>query len=96
MAGSEHDATSDEEAGPIRLLLVEDDPEDVSSIKRLLAETQDTLLMAGHAPGLEEALLKLQHGSYDVVLLDLSLPEGLGLDASRAPGSRPRRFPSSR
>jgi len=64
----------------IRLLLVEDDPGDSLRIRHLLEGCEEASFVIEQASEVEQALGMLQKGRYSVVLLDLSLPEGSGLD----------------
>ena len=70
-------------AAPIRVLLIEDNPGDA----RLITEALRDVAAPSGVPGFELAcadrlstgLARLADGSIDVVLLDLSLPDGSGL-----------------
>ena len=74
-----------EAAGPRReavsVLLVEDDPGDARLVEIMLSEPG---LMwdfeITHAPRLEDALVELEGSPFDVVLLDLSLPDSTGME----------------
>ncbi len=66
--------------GGIRILLVEDNPGDVFLLKEELARAATGPFDLVHASRLSEALGCLQSDSYDVVLLDLNLPDSSGLD----------------
>ena len=64
----------------LKVLLIEDNPGDCRLIRELLKESQIiefNLLCAGD---LSQGLVQLHDGNYDVVLLDLSLPDSLGLE----------------
>ncbi len=63
----------------ITLLLVEDNPVDAQLTQDLLAEWSLDRFEVTHAPILAEGLAKLSRGRFDVVLLDLSLPDTHGL-----------------
>ena len=65
---------------PIDVLLVEDDPAEASSIRRMLESSDVQSFEVVQAENVEEALRMLFERSYDVLLLDLTLPEGVGLD----------------
>jgi response regulator RpfG family c-di-GMP phosphodiesterase len=73
------DSTDDK---PIRILVVEDDPEDSRLLRELLREVGGGLKVV-LAQRLCEAIDLLEHGGFDVVLLDLSLPDAKGLDTLR-------------
>lgn len=62
--------------GKARLLYVEDDPDLVSVVLALVAESADTTI----AGTISEAKLLLEHDSFDLVILDVRLPDGSGLD----------------
>ena len=66
--------------GPVRVLLVEDDPGDALLVKELLSET-DLKIELDRAMSVAEALLRLADA--DCVLLDLALPDSFGLDGLR-------------
>ncbi len=65
---------------PIKILLVEDDPEDAFLLKEALTEAGAAGFDLTHVPMLETAVERLSDGGFDVVLLDLSLPDGSGLE----------------
>lgn len=70
------------EAGSrISVLLVEDDSAEALRIMEMLATARAGDVLVSHAEGVESALRMLIEGTYDVVLLDLSLPDGSGIDA---------------
>ena len=77
-------STSEFELKNIRLLLVEDNPADARVVERHLKDaglvhvTTDTVQTAA------EAAQRLQDVEYDLVLLDLGLPDATGLQALRA------------
>ena len=64
----------------IRILLVEDNPGDALLLKEVLKETSVTKFAVTEAQCLAEAVERLGASSFDVVLLDLSLPDSVGLD----------------
>jgi DNA-binding NarL/FixJ family response regulator len=65
------------------LLLVEDNPLDVVRIKEYLADTPLFQYDLMEADSLRTALSLLAHHNFDVVLLDLDLPDSSGLDTAR-------------
>jgi DNA-binding NarL/FixJ family response regulator len=78
----------------VRILLVEDNPGDSRLVEVVLSEaTSSADFEVTHAERLEEALDHLSETGFDVILLDLSLPDSRGLEtvtrmqtvASRAP-----------
>ena len=64
---------------PLRILVVEDTAEHVELIEKLLASEPD-LFRCGSAGSVTEALRALSRETFDVVLLDLTLPDGEGLE----------------
>ncbi len=75
----------------IAVLLIEDNPADALLIQAMLAEPSSARFEVGHAPTLAKGLECLAKFSYDVVLLDLSLPDSFGLETfdvvrGQAPG----------
>ncbi len=64
----------------IRVLLVEDNPGDVRLFLELLRETGAGHVKVDHVDRLSTALERLSNQTFDVVLLDLSLPDAHGLD----------------
>jgi len=63
----------------IKLLLVEDNPIDAQLTQDLLAEWSLDQFEITHASVLADGLTRLSRGRFDVVLLDLSLPDTHGL-----------------
>ena len=66
---------------PISILLVEDSPGDVVLLKKMLDEATTVQFELTHSNTLSSALTLLSKGSFGIILLDLSLPDGKGLDA---------------
>jgi PAS domain S-box-containing protein len=66
-------------AKPFRVLLIEDNAGDVRLLQELLAERAAPFVLENVAR-LSDGLRRLQKGGIDLVLLDLSLPDGLGLE----------------
>jgi sigma-B regulation protein RsbU (phosphoserine phosphatase) len=67
----------------IRVLLVEDDLDDVASIGGFLREMPGVQADITHVTCLSQGLAHLAQGGVDVVLLDLMLPDKEGLDTFR-------------
>ncbi|BAK47677.1 MAG: response regulator transcription factor [Eubacterium sp.] len=63
------------------ILLVEDDPSIVKSLKEFLS-VQDMQVTC--ASGQKEAFRKLEQASYDLILLDITLPDGSGYSICNA------------
>ena len=68
----------------VKVLLVEDDAIDKLLIERILAECPHSVEFAADSAGsLSAAAECLDNGGYDVILLDLMLPDSDGLDTVR-------------
>src|SRR5204862_223410 len=65
---------------PIRVLLVEDNPGDARIIVEMLREVDANLFQLQSVDRLDTALQRLGRATVDVVLLDLGLPDSVGLD----------------
>lgn len=73
---------------PINVLLIEDNPGDARLLRELLQETGSSQFELVHADRFSEALTWLSQRRFDVVLLDLSLPDAHGLDTISRLGSQ--------
>ncbi|MGQ0633884.1 MAG: response regulator [Planctomycetaceae bacterium] len=67
----------------IRLLLIEDSPDDALLICEFLADARQATFDVSHVERLSEALERLPAGSFDAALLDLQLPDSRGLETFR-------------
>jgi signal transduction histidine kinase len=65
---------------PIRLLLVDDNPADALLLTHMLAESNGQLFEVSHVELMSEAVLALAEGSFDAILLDLTLPDSRGIE----------------
>ena len=65
---------------PLKILLVEDNPGDARLIQEMLNESRTARFELAHKKYLDEALKCLEEAPFDVVLLDLSLPDSQGLE----------------
>lgn len=64
----------------LKLLLIEDNPGDVRLIREMLAEAKDIGFQLESADCLSTGLDQLAQAEVDLILLDLSLPDSLGLE----------------
>ncbi len=64
----------------IRVLLVEDSPDDARLIQVLLGKVTEADFVITHEDRLAQGVARLEHDRFDVVLLDFSLPDSFGLD----------------
>lgn len=70
-------------AEPIVVLLVEDNPDDAALVQELLREVDAGSFQVEWAKDLHTCLERLIEGPIDVILSDLNLPDGQGLDTFR-------------
>jgi signal transduction histidine kinase/DNA-binding response OmpR family regulator len=68
------------EKNGINILLVEDNPADAKLVSEMLKERVGLSFRMTHAVRIDEALNILKGEKFDVVLLDLNLPDSQGLD----------------
>src|SRR5436190_11222406 len=66
---------------PMRILLVEDDPAYAELTRAMLRTTSGTAVTLDHATSVHAAVDRLADGQYDIVLLDLGLPDAQELEA---------------
>ncbi len=64
----------------IKILLIEDNPGDYLILKKMLKETEYTTFKLTHSLKLKDGLQILQNNKFDVIILDLNLPDSEGLD----------------
>jgi CheY-like chemotaxis protein len=67
----------------LSILVIEDNPADIVLIKEYLSEMRNFSYELKEAGTLQSALGLFSHYDFDVVLLDLSLPDSTGLDTVR-------------
>lgn len=63
----------------IRVLIADDHPIVRQGLKQILSESSD-IIVAGEAGDCRETLEKLKKGSFDLVLLDINMPDRNGLE----------------
>lgn len=64
----------------IQILLVEDNPDDAELLQEIIADADETPCSLVHVERLKDALNCLRENHFDVILLDLSLPDKQGLE----------------
>lgn len=69
---------------PLKVLIVEDDPIDKTSLQRSLSQSTLPISDIKNAERLDTALSFLDEESFDVVFLDLGLPDSQGIDSFSA------------
>lgn len=78
--------------GPLRILIVEDETLNRALFRAVLARATGPSIRDAtvtEAPSLGAARAALARGSPDIVLLDVRLPDGSGLDLARELAARP-------
>ncbi len=71
------------EQQPITVLLIEDNPGDAQLVRRSLKKASMSQFIVTEVQRLSDALDKLGFTSFDIVLLDLELPDSFGADTFR-------------
>jgi diguanylate cyclase (GGDEF)-like protein len=77
----------------MKLLLIEDNLDDVAVLGAALQREQASPVELTHVPSLAQARERLPGGGFDCVLLDLDLPDGTGLDCVDAIRAMNERLP---
>jgi signal transduction histidine kinase/CheY-like chemotaxis protein len=67
-------------SAPLKILLVEDSPSDAALLRESLTQSGFEHFEFTHAECWTEAVKNLQRGQFDILLLDLSLPDSAGRD----------------
>lgn len=73
--------SGESEEAVISVLLVEEDQLSADRLFEVLADATPTRFEVTHVLSVDQALEKLHDGSYDVLLIDLSIQEGYGLES---------------
>ena len=66
---------------PYRLLIVEDNPGDYVLLEQTLRTSQLRIEKIAHAKNMNEVFFLIKDNFFDLVLLDLSLPDSIGVDS---------------
>jgi len=61
-----------------RILVVEDNLQDFIIFKEVLGQIRDFFIQIVHAESMEMAVEKLAEGTFDIIFLDLFLPDSFG------------------
>ena len=78
----------------IKILLVEDNPGDARLVKEAINDSENpSLYELDQCERLSEAFTKIEQKKYDVLLLDLSLPDSVGIDTFNKLFARNRELP---
>ena len=64
----------------IKVLLIEDNLGDAVLIQEMLKDVKTTNFQVKHAQILSEGIIYLQNEDFDIILLDLALPDSQGID----------------
>jgi len=64
----------------VKILLIEDDPDDVWILRSLLGDRWDGPYELAHVELLSDGVQRCMQGDFDVILLDLALPDSNGLE----------------
>src|SRR6202021_4134263 len=67
----------------LRILLVEDNAGDVRLLREMFSKEKPDSFELTHLLRMSEAVIHLAKGGVDIVLLDMGLPDGHGLDTVR-------------
>jgi signal transduction histidine kinase/CheY-like chemotaxis protein len=78
---------------PLRVLLVEDNPDDTDLLRESLADSRGEPVLVDAVETLGEGLAHLARSPVDLLLLDLSLPDSQGLETLRRALAHPTRVP---
>ncbi|HEX9263998.1 MAG TPA: hybrid sensor histidine kinase/response regulator [Candidatus Binatia bacterium] len=65
---------------PTRVLLIEDNPDDACFLQEALSETREERIELVHVEHLNDAAKRLSQETFQVILLDLSLPDSQGIE----------------
>ena len=73
----------------LRVLLVEDNSSDARLLREMFSKEKQGSFELTHVTHMREAEIRLSKGDVDIVLLDMGLPDGHGIDIHEQPAQRP-------
>ena len=76
----DHSEDAEHEIETLKVLIVEDNPVDALCIKEALEDTNSTKFAVSHVETLAEAKERLEKEEFNVLVLDLGLPDSQGLE----------------
>ena len=71
-------------ARPLRVLMVDDNPMDLAFIRILISQVPGLRFSWASVMTLSSGLARIESGAYDLLLLDLNLPDAAGMDGLAA------------
>jgi sigma-B regulation protein RsbU (phosphoserine phosphatase) len=77
----------------VKILLIEDNPDDVFFLRMVLHKADGTTFQIEPVDDLAAGIQRLKSNDIDVVLLDLTLPDSVGLDTFKAVKAEAREVP---
>ena len=76
----------------LQVLVVEDNAGDARLLREMFSKEKPGSFELTHLLRMSEAVIHLAKGGVDIVLLDMGLPDGHGLDTVRGRTRRPQAF----
>ncbi|NNF27175.1 MAG: response regulator transcription factor [Gemmatimonadetes bacterium] len=72
------------DARPLRVLMVDDNPLDLEFIRILMGQVPGLRFSWASVETLNSGLARIESGAYDLLILDLNLPDAAGMDGLAA------------
>ena len=66
---------------PIKILLIEDSPGDYEIVLHMLDKSENAEFELSHSTRLESGLRMFESENFDIVLMDLGLPDSIGIES---------------
>ena len=89
----ERDISNGRTETALQVLLIEDNPGDARLIEEVLSDAKHSNFIISHSSTLKDGLGRLDAGSFDIILLDLSLPDSFGFTTVERTFAQARRTP---